>query len=100
MRTVILLFVSVICISCRTVREVHFVYFNLSRNQIYVDDVTGLPSTASPGILVPVSDEEPLKRAESVLFDPASINPSIKIVWKEAGVLHQVEFSRQELGIP
>lgn len=91
----------VCCAGCYNTNEVVFLYFNLSRNEIVVDSVAGLPPWASPGVLVPVHAEDQLSTSGmSSTGETIRVAPMLKIVWHEAGASHQAEFKRDDLGIP
>jgi hypothetical protein len=89
------------CVGCSDMREIDFVYFNLSPNEIFVESVAGLPLRASPGVLIPVHAEDQLSAKGAIFFgETADIPSTLKIIWKEGGSSHQAELKRDELGIP
>jgi hypothetical protein len=88
------------CVGCAKMKEVDFVYFNLSTNKIVVDSVAGLPVWASPGVLVPVHAEDQLSEASMTSFDPVDVSATFKINWREGTSSHMAEFKRDDLGIP
>lgn len=65
--------------------EVTFVWFNLGTNQIWVTDVIGLPSQASPGRLMPSRAEDQLEASASVFSETVHINDRISIKWRDNG---------------
>jgi hypothetical protein len=96
---------------------VEFTYFNLSSNEIWIIEIEGLPSDATPGRLTPSRDEGRLSAAGSALPGGIRVPAKFKIVWKEngrrgwpgglenplsvpPGITHEAEFYRDELGIP
>lgn len=90
----------VCCAGCSDTNEVVFLYFNLSPNEIVVDSIAGLPPWASPGVLVPVHAEDQLSTSGmSSSGETVRVAPTLKIVWHEAGALHQAGFKRDDLGI-
>ena len=121
MKNIILaLAVALACAGCAKgsgLPEVHFEWFNLSTNEIWVTDVIGLPEDASPGRLTPNRSEDRLETSESVFSETVRIKDRITIKWKDngkegwpgglkipgsipPGVAHQVEFKRHDLGLP
>ena len=114
------LVVALVCVDCANgagLPEVTFEWFNLSTNQIWVTDVSGLPPEASPGRLMPSHTESQLDRSASVFSETVRIKDRITIKWKDngkegwpgglkipgsipPGVAHQAEFQRAELGLP
>ena len=88
------------CVGCSDMKQIDFVYFNLSTNEIVVDSIVGLPPWAPPGVLVPVHAEDQLSRSSTTSFDPVHVAATLKIVWSEGGASHQAELKRDELGIP
>jgi hypothetical protein len=105
------------CVSGFGVQSVTFEYFNLSTNDIWVNNVIGLPSEAAPGHLKPCQAEDQLSVKASVFYETIPISSSIKIVWKDngkqgwpgglkpnelvpPGITHEVEFKRDDFGIP
>src|SRR5438874_10805022 len=87
----------VICSGCAQRQWVQFDYSNLSTNDIGVK-VRGLPPLASPGILVPTTDESDGKTA--VLSVTGKFSDRTTIIWQENGTTHQRDFTRGELGVP
>lgn len=100
-------------------REVSFEWFNLSTNQIWVTNVSGLPLEASPGRLMPSHAEDRLESSQSVFAEVIRIGDRIVIKWKDngtqgfsgyarsgspgndpPGVANQAEFKRDELALP
>jgi hypothetical protein len=82
-------------------REVDFVYFNLSTNEIRVTDVAGLPRDMTPGVLVPVADDtNRLNESSATCWESVSVGDAIKITWTESGTSRQFEAKRAELSIP
>ncbi|MEI9960381.1 MAG: hypothetical protein WDM76_04395 [Limisphaerales bacterium] len=53
---------------CHAMPQVDFVYFNLSPNEIKVENILGLPPNTMPGVLVPVHDESGLNEKSFTLF--------------------------------
>lgn len=115
--SVILTCVGISCANGAGLPEVTFEYFNLSTNELWVTDVVGLPRNATPGRLLPGREENPLDVKASVFSETIHIKSKIKIVWKDGGKLgwpgglkpgelvpvgatHEVEFNREDLGIP
>ncbi len=95
-----MIFVMVALVSgCRAMSQADFVYFNLSSNEIKVENILGLPPDTIPGVLVPVHDESGLNEKSFTLFDNVRISDSLVIVWQESGALHQFKLMRDELGI-
>lgn len=89
------------CVGCFDVKEIDFVYFNLSPVEIVVGSIAGLPPWASPGVLVPVhSDGRPSEASATSYGETVRVPPTLKIIWKEGGSSHQAELNRDELGIP
>ncbi|HVU08599.1 MAG TPA: hypothetical protein VHG89_08675 [Verrucomicrobiae bacterium] len=97
--------------------DVEFEWFNLSTNEIYVSDAIGLPVEASPGILIPVKTEDQLNTKSSIFSEAVRVKDQIAIKWNDngtngfhgdfelpgkilPGMAHQIEFKRDELGIP
>jgi hypothetical protein len=69
------------------VREVDFVYFNLSGHEIRVTNISGLPSNATPGVLMPVPDDtNRLNEKSMTFFERSRIADKITIFWQEDGV--------------
>jgi hypothetical protein len=121
MKNIILgLVVGLACAGCENgsgLPEVHFEWFNLSTNLIWVTDVIGLAPEASPGRLMPSHAETQLETIESVFSETVRIKDRITIKWKDngnegwpgglktpgsipPGGAHQAEFKREDLGIP
>lgn len=119
MRNIILsLAMTLVCVGCGAgLPEVTFEYFNLSTNEIWLTDVTGLPLDATPGRLIPSKEEVPLEVKASVFSETVRINDRITIKWKDngkegwpgglkipgsipPGAAHQAEFKREDLGVP
>jgi hypothetical protein len=121
MKSVILgLVVTLVCAGCANgggLPDVHFEWFNLSTNQIWVTGVTGLPPEALPGRLMPSHAEDQLEASESVFSETVRIKDRITITWRDngaqgwpgglktpgsvpPGTTHQAELKRDELGIP
>src|SRR6266496_1782429 len=105
------------CANTSAISQVTFEYFNLSTNEIWVTEVSGLPPGATPGRLMPSRGENPLEVTASVFSRAIHIKSNIKIVWKDggkegwpgglksgelvpAGVAHAVPFKRDQLGLP
>jgi hypothetical protein len=89
------------CVACSGMKEVDFLYFNLSTNEVVVDSIAGLPPWASPGVLVPVQAEDRLSAATAATFDETvRIAPVLRITWREGGTSHKAELKRDDLGIP
>jgi hypothetical protein len=99
--------------------EVDFEWFNLSTNEIWVADASGLPDQSWAGRLMPVHGEDQLSVAASVIMETVRIKDQIVIKWKEngkegwphgvtslpdgtprTGVIHEAVFKRADLGIP
>lgn len=97
--------------------NVEFEWFNLSANEICIADVAGIPPEASCGRLMPSHAEDQLESSTSVFSETVKIKSGIKIKWNDngtngfhsafddprkplPGVVHQIEFKRDELGIP
>lgn len=97
--------------------EVTFTYFNLSTNEIWVTDITGLPPDATPGRLMPSREETLLQAKSSVFSETVRIEDRITVLWKDngtqgwpgglktpgaipSGTTHQIELKRDDLGIP
>jgi hypothetical protein len=86
---------------CSDMREIDFVYFNLSPNEIFVDSIAGLPPRASPGVLIPVHAEDQLSEKSATFYgESVDLPQTLTINWKEGGSSHQAELNRDELGIP
>ena len=82
-------------------RQVDFVYFNLSGHEITVDDVSGLPVWATPGVLVPSSDDtNQLNEKSATGFETVRIADRIGIHWTEDGKLRQLELRRSDVAVP
>lgn len=105
------------CAVVRGVPEVHFEWFNLGTNEIWVTDVVGLPAEASPGRLTVNRAESQLETSESIFSETVRVKDRITIKWRDngkegwpgglkipgsvpPGTAHQVEFNRGDLGIP
>ena len=85
----------------RGIREVDFVYYNLSRHQIYVTDVNGLPSWVSPGVLVPVSDDtNRLNEKSFASWEAVRVADQLRIRWTETDKSEEVSLNRTELSLP
>lgn len=93
---------AVACSGCGSdMREVSFVYFNLSTNTIEVLDIGGIPPDATPGILTPThSETNRLEEAGTSIWRAVHIANQIKIRWQEGGDSHELDLSRDDLGIP
>jgi hypothetical protein len=90
---------AVLLVGCS--RQVDFVYFNLSSHEITVDDVSGLPVWATPGVLVPSSDDmNRLNEKSATGFETVRIADRIKIHWTEDGKPRQVELRRSDVSVP
>jgi hypothetical protein len=102
MKTVVVIAALMLCCAgCSDTREIDFVYFNLSPNEIFVDSIAGLPPRASPGVLVPVRAEDQLSEKSSTFFgEMVDVPPTLKISWNEGGASHQAGLNRDEWGIP
>lgn len=119
MRNIILcLAMTLACVGCgASLPEVAFEYFNLSANEIWLTDITGLPPNAAPGRLIPGKEEIPLEVKASVFSERVRMKDRITIKWKDngkegwpgglkipgsipPGVAHQAEFKRDDFGIP
>ena len=88
-------------VGCAEPKHVDFVFFNLSGMQIRVVNIDGLPPGVAAGYLVPVHDENNrLQESSTSFFDPILVADRLKIVWQEAGVLRELELTREELGLP
>jgi hypothetical protein len=86
---------------CSALTQVEFVYFNLSGKEICVTRISGLPSSASPGVLVPSHDENNrLEESVDSLSEVVLIRPRIKITWEEDGTSHELELGREYLHLP
>ena len=82
-------------------REVNFVYYNLSGHEILVTDVSGLPVWASPGVLVPVSDDtNRLNEKSTTGWEAVRIADQLTIRWTEAGQTRELLLKRSELALP
>ncbi len=106
--------ISLFSAGCRRGESrVDFVYFNLSSNEIWITEITGLPPEASPGRLAPVPDEGPLSVKGCGFFEPVRTGSKIKLIWEDGGVegwpggnyvnktpLREMMWTREELGIP
>jgi hypothetical protein len=103
---------SLCCASCAR-SKVDFTYFNLSTNEIWVTEVTGLPREASPGRLAPIPNEGQLSEKSCIYFEPVHIANKLKIVWRDGGkegwpggeytpkgTSHEMEWTREDLGLP
>ena len=89
----------VVLVGCS--RQVDFVYFNLSGHEITVDDVSGLPGWASPGVLVPSTDDtNRLNEKSATCFESVRIADRISIRWTEGGKTQELRLQRAELGVP
>jgi hypothetical protein len=106
------------CQKVSALPNVGFEWFNLSTNQIWITDVTGLPPEASPGRLMPSHAEDQLESSESDFSETVKVKNQIKVQWKDngkqgwpgglkngelipsLGTTHEAEFNRDELGIP
>ena len=96
-----LLFLLLILAGCGPMREVDFVWFNLSGHEIRVTDISGLPATATPGVLVAVPDDtNRLHEASATFWESIKVGESIKITWNESGASRQFEAKRADLSIP
>ena len=86
---------------CVGLRQVDFVYFNLSGHEITVTNIPGLPPSATPGVLMPAPDDtNRLNRAGSTFFESVRVEDQITVFWQEDGVLREVKLHRSELGLP
>ena len=115
------LFAVPILIGCQTVAtlpNVEFEWSNLSTNQIWITDVSGLPPEATCGRLMPSPAESQLHSKTSAFSETIKIKDKLTIQWKDngrqgwpgglkggelipsLGTAHEAEFSRDELGIP
>jgi hypothetical protein len=103
MKKLLLITFSMLCLlGCsRGVKEVDFVYYNLSGHQIFVTDVAGLPHWVSPGVLVPVSDDtNRLNEKSATSWEAVRIADELKIRWTEADKSEEVLLRRAELSLP
>jgi|ERR1044071_4164294 hypothetical protein len=100
MRTVALLILSaVLLFGCS--RQVDFVYFNLSGQEIRVTDISGLPGFATPGVLVPSSDDtNRLNEKSATSFEAVRIADQITIRWTETNKKQELQLQREGLGVP
>ena len=97
--------------------QIYFEWFNLSVNEIWIIDVTGLPDGASPGRLMPSHAEDQLETKASIFSEVVHIKDIITIEWKDngkdgwrggveaqesnaPGEKHWKKFSRDKLGLP
>ena len=97
--------------------EVTFEWFNLSTNQIWITAAIGLPDEVSPGRLMPSRAEDQLEASTSTFSEVVHVKDRITIKWKDngkegwpggiktpggvpPGVAHQVDFKRDDLGLP
>lgn len=88
-------------VGCYAMREVDFVYVNLSENEIIVDSIDGLPPWVTPGVLVSSHAEDRLsEKSMTMLGGPVEISPVLKIVWREGEALHHAKLTRDDLGMP
>ena len=111
----VLSFASVRC--AKALPEVHFEWYNLSPNEIWITDVVGLPHEASPGRLMPCHAEDQLEVKESIFSETVQITDRITILWKDngkngwqgglkipgsipPGEAHQFDLKRVDSGIP
>ena len=81
-------------------REVVFAWSNVSGREITVDNVTGLPAWASPGVLVSNSNDSPQKESHAVNPETLRIANQIRISWTEDGKKQEFEFQRADVGVP
>jgi hypothetical protein len=81
-------------------RQVDFVYFNRSGHEITVDDVSGLPGWASPGVLVASTDTNRPSEASATCFESVRIADQISIHWTESGKTQELRLQRADLGVP
>lgn len=102
MTKLLLSFLSVmLLVGCSEIRQVDFVWFNLSDHEIVVTGISGLPPTVAPGVLVTVSDDtNRLNRAGVTLFESVHVADAIKIVWEEGGLSREFETRRLDLSLP
>jgi hypothetical protein len=100
MKNLVLLILSVaFLVGCS--RQVDFVFFNLSGREITVTDVSGLPSFATPGVLVPSSDDtNRLNEKSATSFESARIADQIRIHWTEGGRPRELDLKRGDLAVP
>ena len=100
-RSVSIFVLSILFASCSFLPEVDVMFFNLSTRQITVLGVSGLPSSATPGVLVPVAnDTDQLYEASINFSEYVPVGDQIKIDWQEGGISHQVEWKRVDLHLP
>ena len=88
----------VVLVGCS--RQVDFVYYNQSGHEITVDDVSGLPRWASPGVLVASTDTNRPREASATCFESVRIADQIGIHWTESGKTQELRLHRAELGVP
>jgi hypothetical protein len=102
MRMLLLILCPALFLSgCSREAEVDFVYYNLSGHQILVTDITGLPAWASPGVLVPVSDDtNRLNEKSATSWEAVRIADQLRIHWTEADQQREFLLRRSELGLP
>jgi len=81
-------------------RQVDFVYYNQSGHEITVDDVSGLPRWASPGVLVASTDTNRPSEKSATCFESVRIADQISIHWTESGKTQELRLQRAELGVP
>jgi hypothetical protein len=100
-KLLLIVFSALLFPGCSRKVEVNFVYYNLSGHQIIVTDVTGLPAWASPGVLVPVSDDSNrLNEKSATSWEAVRIAEQLKIHWTEADQQRELLLKRSELGLP
>ena len=101
MRNVLVIaFVAFLCAGCTEGKRIDFIYFNLSKSEIVVDSIAGLPQWVAPGVLVPVHAEDRLSEARATAFDETIQVPStLRIKWQEGGVTRRADLKRDEVGI-
>jgi hypothetical protein len=76
-------------------------YVNLSNDVIWVD-IEGVYPDSSPGVLLPGTGTEQLKRKSGKYVDPVNFHDDIKITWNVEGETTKktVELKREDYGIP
>jgi hypothetical protein len=93
--------IGLLLTSCSQIRQVDFVWFNLSGREIRVTGISGLPGDVIPGVLIAVSDDtNRLNEASLTFFESIRAAETIKIVWDEGGATHSFEAKRVDLSVP
>jgi len=100
MKTLIPFMLALVVLAGCSSRQVDFVYFNRSGNEIMVDDVSGLPAWANPGVLVASTDTNRPSEKSATCFESVRIADQISIHWTESGKTQELRLQRADLGVP